>query len=111
MDQNLPTYSAQLAYPPGLDETRLAVYDGNALAAETTWRASGNYRPGPAKWDYELHRLGVLSHLAVAARRTWVRLQRGADHPRTGYGSRLVSGELAAEAEGYGRLHCRSTRR
>ncbi len=51
------TYRAQLTFPPGLDETRLAVFDGDVLAAETTWRASDNYRPGPANWDWQLNML------------------------------------------------------
>jgi len=46
------TYSAQLAYPPGLDESRLAVFDEHReRAAETTWRPSDNYQAGPADWD------------------------------------------------------------
>jgi hypothetical protein len=54
------TYRAQLTYPPGLDETRLAVCDGDVRAAETTWRATGTYQPGPAHWDWQLNVLGFV---------------------------------------------------
>jgi hypothetical protein len=47
-----------MSFPPGLDETRLAVADGTAVVAEATWRASDNYRPGPATWDWQLNMLG-----------------------------------------------------
>jgi hypothetical protein len=53
-----PTYRAVLTIPPGLDETRLAVVDDTSVIAETTWRPSDNYRPGPATWDWRLHALG-----------------------------------------------------
>ena len=59
MTTNVPTYQAVVSFPPGLDETRLAVFDEHGQrAAETTWRPSDNYQPGPAAWDYQLHRLG-----------------------------------------------------
>jgi hypothetical protein len=56
--ENLPTYCAVVSFPPGLDETRLAVVDDVSTLAETTLRPSDNYRPGPATWDYQLHSLG-----------------------------------------------------
>jgi hypothetical protein len=37
---------------------RLAVVDDTGVIAETTWRPADNYRPGPATWDWALHRLG-----------------------------------------------------
>jgi hypothetical protein len=56
--ENLPTYRAVLTIPAGIDETRLAVVDDTSVIAETTWRRSDNYQPGPAHWDWALHRLG-----------------------------------------------------
>jgi hypothetical protein len=58
VQNTVPTYRAHLAYPPGLDETRLAVFDGDVRAAETTWRPSSNVQPGPAYWDWQLNQLG-----------------------------------------------------
>ena len=47
-----------LTIPASLDETRLAVADYTGVIAEMTWRPPDNYQPGPATWDWELHRLG-----------------------------------------------------
>jgi hypothetical protein len=59
MQHNVPiTYRAWLSFPPGLDETRLAVADDTAVVAEHVWRPVGNYRPGPATWDWQLNVLG-----------------------------------------------------
>jgi hypothetical protein len=58
MGTNLPTIRAVLTIPAGLDETRLAVVDDTSFIAETTWRPSDNYQPGPATWDWALYRLG-----------------------------------------------------
>ncbi|HEU4523671.1 MAG TPA: hypothetical protein VFR62_01540 [Gemmatimonadales bacterium] len=52
-----PTYHARVSFPPGLDETRLAVVDNDAVIAETTWRHSSHDMPGPAVWDWHLHSL------------------------------------------------------
>jgi hypothetical protein len=43
------TYSSDRAAP---------VVDDTSVIAETTWRPSDNYQPGPATWDWALHRLG-----------------------------------------------------
>jgi hypothetical protein len=51
-------YRAVLTIPTGLDETRLAIVVNNEVIAETTWRPADNYQPGPATWDWALHRLG-----------------------------------------------------
>jgi hypothetical protein len=51
-------YRAVLTIPAGLDETRLTVVDDTSVIAETTWRPSDNYQPGPATWDWRLHALG-----------------------------------------------------
>jgi hypothetical protein len=53
-----PTIRAVLTIPAGLDETRLAIVDHAGVITETTWRPSDNYQPGPATWDWHLHRLG-----------------------------------------------------
>jgi hypothetical protein len=58
MGANLSTYRAVLTIPAGLDETRLAVVDDTNVIAEHVWRPSDNYQPGPATWDWALHRLG-----------------------------------------------------
>jgi hypothetical protein len=47
-----------LTIPAGLDETRLAVVDDTSVIAESTWPPAENYQPGPATWDWRLHRLG-----------------------------------------------------
>jgi hypothetical protein len=52
-------YRAQISLPAGIDETRLLVVDENGdRAAETAWRPTDNYQPGPAQWDWRLHALG-----------------------------------------------------
>jgi hypothetical protein len=53
-----PTIHAQISFPPGLDETRLAVVDDTSTLAKHVWRPADNYRPGPATWDWRLHALG-----------------------------------------------------
>jgi hypothetical protein len=59
VESNLPTYTAQLTFVVGRDENRLLVVDEHGeRAAETTWRPSSYEQPGPAQWDYRLHRLG-----------------------------------------------------
>jgi hypothetical protein len=58
VNETLPTIRAVVSFPPGLDETRLAVVDGTAVLVEKTWRPSDNYRPGPATWDWQLNVLG-----------------------------------------------------
>ena len=58
MNETLPTIRAVVSFPPGLDETRLAVVDGDAVVAEQVWRPGDNYRPGPATWDWRLNVLG-----------------------------------------------------
>jgi hypothetical protein len=59
VNENLPTtYRAVVTIPAGLDETRLAVVDDTSVIAETTWRPTDNYRPGPATWDWRLNVLG-----------------------------------------------------
>jgi hypothetical protein len=47
-----------VSFPPGLDETRIAVVDSDAIIAETILRAADNHRPGrPTTWDWQLNRL------------------------------------------------------
>jgi hypothetical protein len=51
-------YYAQVSFPPGLDETRLAVFDqDHQQVAGHVWPA-GTYAPGPATWDWRLNVLG-----------------------------------------------------
>jgi hypothetical protein len=56
--ENLPNYRGLVTFPPGLDETRIAVVEDTAVIAEHVWRPDDNYRPGPAIWDWRLHALG-----------------------------------------------------
>jgi hypothetical protein len=56
VQDTLPTYRAELTFPPGLDETRLTVFDERGeRAAATTWRPSTYDRPGPVHWDWRLN--------------------------------------------------------
>jgi hypothetical protein len=42
---NLPTLYAPVSFPPGIDETRLAVFDQDQQVAQHGWRPSDTYRP------------------------------------------------------------------
>jgi hypothetical protein len=63
-----------VTFPPGLDETRIAVVDQTAVIAEHVWRPADNYRTGPATWDWRRNVLDYDRTSAVAARRARVRL-------------------------------------
>lgn len=59
MNETRPTYRAELTFTPGVDETRRAVLDEHGeIAAEITWRPTTYETAGPAKRDYQLHKLG-----------------------------------------------------
>jgi hypothetical protein len=58
VQSTVPTIRAVVSFPPGINETRLAVFDQGQQVAQHVWRPSDNYAPGPATWDWRLNALG-----------------------------------------------------